>query len=405
MFYLSHLAVENPKSETTPVRIVFNSSQIFKGVSLNSFLAKGPDSYKTNLLGILIRFREDHVVIVGDIRKMYNSVYLEDIEQHTHRFLWRDMEERTPDIWCITRVNMGDKPAGAIAVEAKDMTAERFRHLSPRAADIIVNSSYVDDIVDSVPSLPEARQLTEDMGSILEKGGFSVKEWKFGGMNSGSNEGVLRVLGTIWNPVQDCILFEPRLNFSKKCRGIRIESNITGFEVRDSIPTILTRRMVLEQVMGIFDPLGLLSPFLLMAKVYLRETWILKLGWDDPIPANLYDKWKLFFIKLFEVDSLEFPRCLKPTKATSYPQLIILSDGSEIAYGCAAYVRWQLESGQFFCRLIMAKCRIAPVNRISIPQMELNGAVLSKRIRKVIESESRFKFSWIIFHLQQYCIV
>ena len=43
----------------------------------------------------------------------------------------------------------------------------------------------------------------------------------------------------------------------------------------------------------------------------------------------------------------------------------------------------------------MSKCRIAPVNRISIPQMELNGAVLSKRIRKVVEEESRFSFSKI----------
>ena len=32
----------------------------------------------------------------------------------------------------------------------------------------------------------------------------------------------------------------------------------------------------------------------------------------------------------------------------------------------------------------MAKCRIAPLNKISTPQMELNAAVLSKRSRKVI---------------------
>ena len=55
MFYLSHLAVEQPKSLTTTVRIVFNSSQLFRGVSLNSFLAKGPDSFKNNLLGMLLR--------------------------------------------------------------------------------------------------------------------------------------------------------------------------------------------------------------------------------------------------------------------------------------------------------------------------------------------------------------
>ena len=107
IFYLSHLAVEQPKSQMTPVRILFNSSQAYKGVSLNSFSAKGPDSFKSNLLGLLLRFREESVVVVGDIRKMYNSVYLDEVGQHTHRFLWRDMEiDRSPDIWCITRDNM-----------------------------------------------------------------------------------------------------------------------------------------------------------------------------------------------------------------------------------------------------------------------------------------------------------
>ena len=45
LFYISHLAVVNPKSNSTPVSIVFNSSQLYKGTSLNSCLAKGPDCY------------------------------------------------------------------------------------------------------------------------------------------------------------------------------------------------------------------------------------------------------------------------------------------------------------------------------------------------------------------------
>ena len=44
----------------------------------------------------------------------------------------------------------------------------------------------------------------------------------------------------------------------------------------------------------------------------------------------------------------------------------------------------------------MAKCRIAPVNKLSTPQMELNAAVLSKRGRKVIESEMRFDFERVL---------
>ena len=40
----------------------------------------------------------------------------------------------------------------------------------------------------------------------------------------------------------------------------------------------------------------------------------------------------------------------------------------------------------------MAKCRIAPVDKLSTPQMELNAAVLLKRGRKVIEKEMRLEF-------------
>jgi len=73
-----------------------------------------------------------------------------------------------------------------------------------------------------------------------------------------------------------------------------------------------------------------------------------------------------------------------------------MSDGSDLAYGFAAYVRWELDDGKFWCSLIMAKCRIAPVNKLSTPQMELNAAVLSKRGRKVIETEMRFAFERVI---------
>ncbi|XP_070411564.1 uncharacterized protein [Nothobranchius furzeri] len=52
---------------------------------------------------------------LGDVRKMYISVWLEDREMHLHRFLWRESEEETLGEYAVTRVNIGDKPAGCIA--------------------------------------------------------------------------------------------------------------------------------------------------------------------------------------------------------------------------------------------------------------------------------------------------
>ena len=101
--YISHHEVLKPDSKSTPVRIVFNSSARCMGHMLNDYWAKGPHLLN-DLLGVLIRFRENNIAIIGDIKKMYHTVKIKTIEQHTHRFLWRDMDTgRPPDTVCNTK--------------------------------------------------------------------------------------------------------------------------------------------------------------------------------------------------------------------------------------------------------------------------------------------------------------
>ena len=114
-YYLCHHEVLK-KSSSTPCRIVFNSSAKFMNSCLNDYWAKGA-KLLNDLLGILFRFRENKVVICGDIRKMYHSVKISILDQHTHRFLWRNMETyRDPDTYVMTAVSFDDKPAGNIAM-------------------------------------------------------------------------------------------------------------------------------------------------------------------------------------------------------------------------------------------------------------------------------------------------
>lgn len=55
-----------------------------------------------------------------------------------------------------------------------------------------------------------------------------------------------------------------------------------------------------------------------------------------------------------------------------------------------------ISDGTYWHCLIMAKCHITPVNKLSTPQMELNAAVLSKRDRKAIEKGTRFEFEEVL---------
>ena len=99
---------------------------------------------------------------------------------------------------------------------------------------------------------------------------------------------------------------------------------------------------------------------------------------------------------MFEIKYLQFQRCVKPKDAVGKPWLILLSDGSEIAYGFMAYARWTCKDGSVVTRLLMAKSRIGPVAKVSTPRMELNGAVLSKRCRVVLEREMNYTFEKVI---------
>ena len=116
------------------------------GHVLNEYWANGPDLLN-NLLGVLIRFRENRVAFIGDIKKMYHTVKTSELDQHTHRFLWRDMDStREPDTYIIQRVSFGDKPSGTIATIALRKTAEMTRKEYQEAADIIHNNTYMGDI-------------------------------------------------------------------------------------------------------------------------------------------------------------------------------------------------------------------------------------------------------------------
>ena len=172
---IGHHEVLKPDSKSTPVRIMFNSSANYMGHILNEYWAKGPDLLN-NLLEVLIRFRENKVAFIGDIKKMYHTVKMTELNQHTHRFLWRDMDStREPNTYIMLRVSFGDKPSATIATIALRKTAEMSRDKYPEAADIIQRNTYMDDIIESTDDCKQAIKLTQDIEKSIIKGGTEQK--------------------------------------------------------------------------------------------------------------------------------------------------------------------------------------------------------------------------------------
>ena len=219
--YISHHEVLKPDSKSTPVRIMFNSSANYMGHVLNEYWAKGPDLLNS-LLGILVGFRENEVAFIGDIKKMYHTVKTTVLDQHTHRFLWRDMvTDKAPDTYGIQRVSFGDKPSATIATMALCKTAEMGSEQFPDAAKIVKDNTYMDDIIESTIDLPTAQKLMQDIETLIIKGGFKLKEWIFSRDSSNgkmpipneSNVATEKVLGVNWDPIKDHLCFSAKPNF------------------------------------------------------------------------------------------------------------------------------------------------------------------------------------------------
>lgn len=93
-----------------------------------------------------------------------------------------------------------------------------------------------------------------------------------------------------------------------------------------------------------------------------------------------------------ELSRIEFPRILTCADAEEPSMLCIFSDASQYAFGACAYSQLRVNDDQYQVRLIAAKSRVAPLKQLSIPQLELQAAVLASRLAKTIQEESRMEF-------------
>ena len=98
--YLPHKPVIREHAETTKLRIVYYASCKDRSTNtlLNDCLHVGPPLTPL-MLDILIRFREQPLMLVGDIEKVFLNIKVLAEDGDCLRFLWiRDIHAKGPDV-------------------------------------------------------------------------------------------------------------------------------------------------------------------------------------------------------------------------------------------------------------------------------------------------------------------
>ncbi|XP_047999047.1 uncharacterized protein LOC125236333 isoform X1 [Leguminivora glycinivorella] len=88
-----------------------------------------------------------------------------------------------------------------------------------------------------------------------------------------------------------------------------------------------------------YDPLGLLSPAIIIAKILLQKLWLCRLDWDSEVPNDVASAWRKYILTHTQhIHNVRIPRYVMNASAHS-TQLHFFCDASQAAYGTCAYVR------------------------------------------------------------------
>ncbi len=366
--YIPHQPVVQMQRETTKLRIVYDASaKMNKNCpSLNDCLYRGP-VLLPDLCGLLLRFCLFPIAILADVAKAFLQVGLQVPDRDATRFLCpRDFENPSMDasnvqIYRFTRVCFG-------VISSPFLLAATIRYHLEKAntplANLISKNIYVDNVILGTNSVAEAQAMYNEAKGLFQSAGMNLREWMSNSTDfvqaipesDRANPKKAKIFGLPWNLEEDYLTIPGIYKINNNCK---------------------TKRDVLKSIATIFDPLGLLAPIVLLAKVFLQQMWLDKLEWDIEMSEELRNRWKSIAEQLQKLADFHIPRyigCMIDEKT----ELHVFVDASLKAYACAVYFRHCM-NGQIYSRLIFAKNRVAPQKRMTIPRLELLAMLLGVR--------------------------
>ena len=150
-------------------------------------------------------------------------------------------------------------------------------------------------------------------------------------------------------------------------------------------PDPTTKRSLLSLASKMFDPLGLISPFTVRAKILFQELWLKGLLRDDPLDGEIKAKWLHWKSELLQLKGVTIPRCFgNGITQESKIELHGFGDASPKADGAAVYIRIADKQGHVSSQLVISKSRVGPIKKVSLPRLELLAAVVNARLLKFV---------------------
>ncbi|XP_029171118.1 uncharacterized protein LOC114940560 [Nylanderia fulva] len=375
--FLPHHGVLRSSSTTSKIRVVFNgSARTGGGSSLNNWLLTGRNLLPS-LADTLTRWRRHRYVFVADIKMMYRQIQLHRNDRDLQRILWTEGDEVKE--FQLNTVTYGLASAPYLAIRVLHQLAIDEVGRFPLGADVLRQDVYMDDVLTGAATLDAADDLLNQVAALCTAGGFPLRKWA-------ANDDRLLVKIPLAHRLD--VMTGARLpSESHSVLGLRWNprEDVLSLSVRPTSTALPTKRSVLSQTARLFDPLGWLAPIIVRAKLLVQSAWIQQLDWDAPLTRDDAAEWTRLEVELPLLEEIRVPRWFQSDAANNSQQLHGFCDASERAYAAVIYLRGVI-NGQPDMTLVVAKTKVAPVKRVSLPRLELCGATFLAKLAEHVRS-------------------
>ncbi|XP_061721102.1 uncharacterized protein LOC133527922 [Cydia pomonella] len=388
-FLVHHSVLKD--SLTTRLRVVFNGSMpTSSGKSLNDLQLVGP-TIQNDIFSILLRFREHRYVACADVAKMYRQILIQPDQRNLQLILWRENPSEPLNIYQLNTVTFGTSSGAFLAIRCLNQLAKECA--DEAVSRTILEDCYVDDLITGNNDKHVLIDICEKVTDVLQSGCFPLRKWVF-------NFDVSQFSSSKITSRELCL----GDNCQSKTLGLGWTNNTDEFHYtakiqQDNNNEPITKRKILSVISQMYDPLGLLSPAIIIAKILLQKLWLCRLDWDSEVPEDVASAWRTYILTHTQhIHSLRIPRYVMNAYAHC-TQLHFFCDASQAAYGACAYVRTLSGDNNevITVHLLCSKSKVAPLKSVSIAKLELLGALLAARLYSKIMKSLKVKFDSVYF--------
>jgi len=403
--YLPHHAVIRKDKSTTKLRVVYDASCKSTGPSLNDCLYTGP-TMSQKIMEIILRFRSHKLALAGDIEKAFLNISVVKEDRDVLRFLWiDDVSKDTPNIVVLrfTRVTFGVTSSPFLLNATLNFHIERYRQQDSEFVETMTRATYVDDVSTGAETVDKAYELYLKSKVRLAEGGFNLRKFVTNSAelrqqiedNEANIEKCMNSTSESHNLSVDTHTDETHLNQvqSSECTtehkilGVQwnfnednfiYDLNSLGMYASNLEPT---KRNVAAVAAKFYDPIGFLSPVTLQIKLLLQEICITKVGWDEELNDELKQRWKRIVESLLNSETILLDRCYfsevkEQVVSCNYHGFC---DASNQAYAAVVYLQVRTTTSTYV-KFVGSKTRVAPLDKQTIPRLELVSALILARL-------------------------